>query len=469
MPASAWRFGMRPNFVADAYGWSEQERIIDRYDVMQRDKLPIAVNWMELEWRDHPVKMAQRFLIANGKMSLWLLVSFVVTSVVFAPLMRLFGVGFFSPVTYPVFCFLSALAAYFMFARTASFAVSASVFAVPQLAAILLELAFSPSVDRRLVILPVLASIAGVGYFADRINTHYVRWITANLRLKREAVDWRRSMWNQRFDWRALTRQIEAARESARTSESEGKTEEAEFYRRRAGELRELREYPLGFIVLVYLTAVLFLGAPSLILAGSGLFASACLAYRRPLIRRKLARLITEVILHSFISWLSWDTLQQWVNSPGMFRDGLSSRASRVTQTVVCFALIEFAFVPPIHLWGMGESRTPLWLWTGEYSFFVNLLLPPLLLVCTLVATGARPLWLHLEAVEWAQVTEELEQSEHFFDAVVGRLQGSLNSLERQHIWLGTHAEYGYPVLFRKPVLKEHVHIMGDSGSGKTS
>jgi hypothetical protein len=187
------------------------------------------------------------------------------------------------------------------------------------------------------------------------------------------------------------------------------------------------------------------------------------------LITAKLVRLITEVNLHSFVSWFSWDTAQEWVKSPGVFRDGLASRFSRITQTVVCFILIEFAFVPPIHLWGVGESRTPVWLWSSEYSFFVNLLLPPLILVCTLAATGARPLWLYLEAVEWAEVSTEIEHTEHFFDAVVGRLQGSLNSLERQQIWLGTHAEYGYPVLFHRPVLKEHVHIMGDTGSGKTS
>src|SRR5690349_12717451 len=40
--------------------------------------------------------------------------------------------------------------------------------------------------------------------------------------------------------------------------------------------------------------------------------------------------------------------------------------------------------------------------------------------------------------------------------------------VEREHLWLGTHAEYGYPILLHKRILREHMHIL-DSGGGKTS
>jgi hypothetical protein len=462
---------MKPNMVADAMGlrWDSPERIKNRYEVLKRERLPMAMHWMELEWRDHPVKMAQRLFITNSKVTLWLFITFFLSTLIAAPFMRLYGSGLFSPVTYPVICFLCGIAAYFRFRITASLSSAAWVFIVPQAAMILLELAFSPGIDSRLVVLPVAAAVIGVGYFADRINTHYVRWITANLKLKPEAARRRREMWDLRFDWKALTKEIEEQRERARTFEAGGQSEEALICRKRAGELRELRQYPFGFVVLVYLTLLLFIGAPSTVLLVSGLAASVCLAFRRPLITMKLSRLIAEVIVHSFVSWFSWDTLQDWVNSPGMFRDGLSSPFSRIRQTIICFLLIEFSFIPPIHLWGIGESRTPIWLWTSGYAFFLNLLLPAVLLICTLIATGARPLWLHLEAIEWADASEELESTGHFWDAVVGRLQGSSSSLEREHIWLGTHAEYGYPVLLHRPILKEHEHVQGDSGSGKTS
>jgi hypothetical protein len=55
------------------------------------------------------------------------------------------------------------------------------------------------------------------------------------------------------------------------------------------------------------------------------------------------------------------------------------------------------------------------------------------------------------------------------FDEIVRRLQNSKNKLEREHVYIGTHAEYGYPVLIHKDIIGSHVHTIGDSGSRKTS
>ncbi len=51
----------------------------------------------------------------------------------------------------------------------------------------------------------------------------------------------------------------------------------------------------------------------------------------------------------------------------------------------------------------------------------------------------------------------------------VNRIYKSTLAIEREHLFLGTHAEYGYPVLLHKRVMREHMHILGNSGSGKTS
>lgn len=59
--------------------------------------------------------------------------------------------------------------------------------------------------------------------------------------------------------------------------------------------------------------------------------------------------------------------------------------------------------------------------------------------------------------------------TKHYWDAVVRRLLNSRNKLEREHVLLGLHAEYGYPILLHKKLLREHVHVLGGSGSGKTS
>lgn len=55
------------------------------------------------------------------------------------------------------------------------------------------------------------------------------------------------------------------------------------------------------------------------------------------------------------------------------------------------------------------------------------------------------------------------------WDRLIRRLHSSRHGIERQNVFLGTHAEYGYPILIDLRLLREHMHIIGDSGSGKTS
>jgi hypothetical protein len=152
-----------------------------------------------------------------------------------------------------------------------------------------------------------------------------------------------------------------------------------------------------------------FAGAPNTALLLFGLGASAVFAFRRPLISVPFGKLVATVSILSFVSWFSWDARQAWVRAPGMFRDELSSRFSRLTQVVCCFVFLDMAFIPSVHLWGAGEPLAPTWLWTSVYQFFLNLVLPALFILCALVATGARPLWMHLVAVEWAKESDELE------------------------------------------------------------
>jgi hypothetical protein len=343
----------------------------NRFDTTKRERLPISMYSMELERSDHPVSMLKRLTLTNMQLSVGLFVTFCLSTLVLAPLSRLFGDRILSPVTYPIICFLCGLGAYYRFTATGSFTVAARVFIIPQSITIFIEWAYSPGINPWWSVLPVALSLVAIGYLTDQVTTHNVQRITANLRLKREAVERRRAFWEQRFNWLALTREIKCLRIEARLLENQGKTDEAFILHRRAGELLELREYPLGFLALVYIGVLLFVGASSTMLLLSGFAVSLALAFRRPVVRMKLSRLITEVTIHSFVSWLSWDTLQTWVHSPGMFRDTLRSPFRRLTQTVLCFLLIEIAFIPPVHRWGSGEMLTPKWLWSTEYNFLV--------------------------------------------------------------------------------------------------
>jgi hypothetical protein len=397
----------QPDVVADSM--SKFGTSTNTYDTLKRDRLALAMYSMELEWRDHPVAMIHRLILTNVKLGIWLFTTFCLSTLILAPFIRLYGGGILSAVTYPVISFVCGLAAFFRFITTSSVTSAVRWFVVPQLAAILIEWSFSPAINPWWTAAPVSLAIAGVGCLADRVNTHYLRWITANLNLKRDAVLRRRRLWDLRFNWFALSEEISDLQDEIESLEAEGESESAFILRKRANELRELRQYPFGFFALIYMAGLLFAGAPSTMLLLSGFGVSVVLALRRPVMTVKLRRLIAEVNIHSFVSWFSWDPKQPWVHSPGMFHDRITSRYRRLTQTVLCFLLIDIAFVPPIHLWGVGEMLTPVWLWTSAYHFFLHLLLPTFFLLSALIATGARPLWMHLAAIEWTEESDELE------------------------------------------------------------
>lgn len=55
------------------------------------------------------------------------------------------------------------------------------------------------------------------------------------------------------------------------------------------------------------------------------------------------------------------------------------------------------------------------------------------------------------------------------WDAIVRRLKSSQNPQERQHVWLGVNAEDDTPVLVPRKLLFQHAHVLGGSGTRKTS
>lgn len=68
---------------------------------------------------------------------------------------------------------------------------------------------------------------------------------------------------------------------------------------------------------------------------------------------------------------------------------------------------------------------------------------------------------------------EDRTSGNHFstgeWSRYVDRIQKSNDKTERESLWIGQHAEAGYPVLLHREILHEHAHILGDSGSGKSA
>jgi hypothetical protein len=56
-----------------------------------------------------------------------------------------------------------------------------------------------------------------------------------------------------------------------------------------------------------------------------------------------------------------------------------------------------------------------------------------------------------------------------YWDAIVGRLHHSHNPVEKESLFLGLNAADGAPVLVPRDVFKEHAHLFGDTGSGKSA
>ena len=85
----------------------------------------------------------------------------------------------------------------------------------------------------------------------------------------------------------------------------------------------------------------------------------------------------------------------------------------------------------------------------------------------TVVAVAGRAAVHHYQA--YASREGVYVEPRSLWAAGVERLQGSKNPVERRHLWMGMSRENEYPVLLDRELLGQHMHILGGTGSGKTS
>lgn len=102
---------------------------------------------------------------------------------------------------------------------------------------------------------------------------------------------------------------------------------------------------------------------------------------------------------------------------------------------------------------------------------------PPILLLATCFAIGSRVLIHHRVTLEdpglyqlnprpslWHAYVRRLAESAHTAPDEMGR-----PVRERDHLLVGFSLNGDYPVLIHEPIMREHAHVTGDSGSRKTS
>ena len=110
--------------------------------------------------------------------------------------------------------------------------------------------------------------------------------------------------------------------------------------------------------------------------------------------------------------------------------------------------------------------------WSFVASGALCLIAPPVLIVLVGFAVASRTLvhyHISLEAEDATYRPPQEFRASTLWEAIVRRLDSSADALERQSLFLGFSKEQDRPIYLDRRVLNEHGHILGDSGSRKTS
>jgi len=142
----------------------------------------------------------------------------------------------------------------------------------------------------------------------------------------------------------------------------------------------------------------------------------------------------------------------------------------RMGVTLACVFGVSGVLVPPVWTFGHGVWFTGGWTISVVLDVFTMSLLPPIMLVSTLVATSGAALGACYKAVECPDSPETQSRRDMtLWECYARRVAESHHPLEREHFWLGVHKEARYPVLLHRKLVNQHMHLLGPTGSGKTA
>ena len=100
-------------------------------------------------------------------------------------------------------------------------------------------------------------------------------------------------------------------------------------------------------------------------------------------------------------------------------------------------------------------------------TFLACVVGPPVLLFLTLFVTWGHLLYLYYESLEAPDA--HAQSADSVWEVSVDRIAKSGEALEREHLLLGASTLHDYPVLLHRDLLKNHAHIVGDTGARKTA
>lgn len=396
---------------------------LPKWDTLDRSRLP-STRGMSLQYEKLPSNWKGDVFEAFRTTVVVLCPIAFVASGIFGLLGHYLGQWLTSPVALPYWIATSAvLGLWAIFARRSAEEI-ALCFGLPFVTLLLCHLK-----SGELSKTSALLALAVTGLLADSVGTHYLYWLTAHPRLQVEERRRRRLHWWLRFiSWPPFV------------------------------------GYPVGFGILVIYWFLYTKHAPLWMLwAVPALSLAWSLVWSLVLFNWKIwtPLVVAFSAYHSWLNWGRWEGL--WGSrTPGLFRSPLGPYVVRLIFTGSVFVLIAAPFLQwTTDLNPMGGKTFAVWALHLAGSCF----LPVPVLFATLLALLGPHLAREREAInqtaakrtwqpEWMGYANQLIRSKH--------------KLEREHFWVGVHAEASYPVLVHDKAVSEHVHILGDSGSGKT-
>lgn len=120
-----------------------------------------------------------------------------------------------------------------------------------------------------------------------------------------------------------------------------------------------------------------------------------------------------------------------------------------------------WAYIPIMYVW-VGVERVS---HIATVFFFALVLVLPITLAVVSQPLGT----MYLLGLNASSSKETKTLSTQEWNSAVSRMSGSANAVERDSIFLGVNAADRSPILVPRSVFEEHMHLLGDSGSGKTS
>jgi hypothetical protein len=172
--------------------------------------------------------------------------------------------------------------------------------------------------------------------------------------------------------------------------------------------------------------------------------------------------------LNLAVAWNSWCSYNRDdVNAPGLMSSPAGTLSVRLGLTVLLVSLVTILITA-----GTGVAELAF----GDIA--VGDGLPRLIFGFVMVATiigfpVAISLGLMflvaLPALSSLRVTGNDSSAAATWQTITETIQSSPNPVERDSVFMGRLAHDGSPLLVPRTVLREHAHILGDSGSGKTA